>query len=101
MPPVIIFGVGMFENAGSENDGHFEGEPLAPQELRQLVERIEQLEREKSERAADVKDVYAEAKGRGFSVKALRIVVRKRKQDRAERQEEEAVVGLYSDALGL
>ena len=69
-------------------------------QLKSIIERIERLEQEKSEIAEQVKEVFAEAKGNGFDVKILRKVVRLRKQDRARRQEEEAILDLYLSALG-
>lgn len=74
---------------------------VAADELRQFVERIERLEEEKAGIASDIKDVYAELKGRGFDSKAVRQIVRLRKQDHAERQEQEAVLELYMQALGM
>ena len=74
---------------------------IAQDQLRTIVERIERLEEEKAAIAADIKEVYAEAKGNGFDTKVLRKVMRLRKQDRAERQEEEAVLELYLHALGM
>ena len=68
--------------------------------LRTIVERIERLEQEKSEVMEQIKEVFAEAKGAGFDVKILRKVVRLRKQDRAKRQEEEAILDLYLSAIG-
>lgn len=68
--------------------------------LRSIVERIERLEHEKSEVMEQIKEVFAEAKGAGFDVKILRKVVRLRKQDRAKRQEEEAILDLYLSAMG-
>ncbi|MFM8819970.1 MAG: DUF2312 domain-containing protein [Phenylobacterium sp.] len=68
--------------------------------LRTLVERIERLEQEKAEVMEQIKEVFAEAKGEGFDVKILRKVVRLRKQDRAKRQEEEAILDLYLSAIG-
>ncbi|MCA6286220.1 DUF2312 domain-containing protein [Phenylobacterium sp.] len=68
--------------------------------LRTIVERIERLEQEKSEVMEQIKEVFAEAKGSGFDVKILRKVVRLRKQDRAKRQEEEAILDLYLSAIG-
>ncbi len=70
-------------------------------ELRSFVERIERLSEEKDGLSSDIRDVFAEAKGSGFDVKALRQVLRLRKKDRAERQHEEEMVHLYSRALGL
>ena len=68
--------------------------------LRTIVERIERLEQEKSEVMEQLKEVFAEAKGAGFDVKILRKVVRLRTQDRAKRQEEEAILDLYLSAIG-
>lgn len=74
---------------------------VAADELRQFVERIERLEEEKAGIASDIKDVYAELKGRGYDTKAVRQIVRMRKQDHSERQEQEAVLELYMQALGM
>lgn len=74
---------------------------FAREQLRALVERIERLEEEKAALAADIREVYAEAKGHGFDVKTLRSVVRLRKQDTAERQEQAAILDLYMHALGM
>ena len=74
---------------------------IARDQLKAFVERIERLEEEKAGLAADIRDVYAEAKGNGFDVKALRRVVRERRLDRAELQEQEAIIDLYRSALGL
>jgi uncharacterized protein (UPF0335 family) len=72
----------------------------AQNQLKTIVERIERLEEDKAGIMADLKEVYAEAKGNGFDVKTLRKVVRIRKQDRAKRQEEEAILDLYLSAIG-
>ena len=69
-------------------------------QLKSIIERIERLEQEKSEIAEQIKEVFAEAKGNGFDVKIIRMVVRIRKQDRAKRQEEEAILDLYLSAIG-
>jgi uncharacterized protein (UPF0335 family) len=69
-------------------------------QLKSIIERIERLEVEKGEIAEQIKEVFAEAKGNGFDVKILRKVVRIRKQDRAKRQEEEAILDLYLSAIG-
>ncbi|MAB14961.1 DUF2312 domain-containing protein [Parvibaculum sp.] len=74
---------------------------VAQDQLRSIVERIERLEEEKAAIVNDIKEVYAEAKGNGFDTKTLRQVVRLRKQDKAERQEQEAVLELYMHALGM
>ena len=68
-------------------------------QLKSIIDRIERLEVEKSELAEQIKEVFAEAKGNGFDVKILRKVVRLRKQDRAKRQEEDAILDLYLAAL--
>lgn len=68
--------------------------------LKTIIERIERLEEEKAEVMAHIKDVFAEAKGEGFDVKVLRKVIRMRKQDKAKRQEEEALIDLYLSAIG-
>jgi uncharacterized protein (UPF0335 family) len=68
--------------------------------LKTIVERIERLEEDKAAISGDLKEVYLEAKGEGFDVKILRKVVRLRKQDKAKRQEEEALLDLYMSAIG-
>lgn len=74
---------------------------VARDQLRSIVERIERLEEEKQAIADDIKEVFAEAKGNGFDVKTLRTVVRMRKIEAAERQEQEAMLDLYMSALGM
>jgi uncharacterized protein (UPF0335 family) len=74
---------------------------FAADQLKSLVERIERLEEEKTALGTDIKEVYAEAKGHGFDTKIVRQVVRLRKLDKAERQEQEAVLDLYLSALGM
>ena len=69
-------------------------------QLKAIIERIERLEEDKAAIAADLKEVFAEAKGNGFDVKTLRKVIRIRKQDTAKRQEEEALLDLYLSAIG-
>lgn len=78
-----------------------EASSVAHGQLRSIVERIERLEEEKAATTADIKEVYDEAKGNGFDVKILRKVVRLRKIDRAEREEEEAILDVYLAALGM
>ena len=68
--------------------------------LKTIIERIERLEEDKAAVANDIKEVFAEAKGEGFDVKILRKVVRLRKQDKAKRMEEEALLDLYLSAIG-
>lgn len=74
---------------------------IAKDQLRSIVERIERLEEEKKGISDDIKEVYAEAKGNGFDTKVLRKVIQLRKQDRNERAEQEAILDLYMQALGL
>lgn len=71
------------------------------QQLKAIVERIERLEEEKKTIADDIRDVYAEAKGNGYDVKALRAVISKRRQDAQKRAEHEALVDTYMNALGM
>ena len=68
--------------------------------LRSIIERIERLEEDKAAIMADQKEVFDEAKGEGYDVKILRKVIRIRKQDKAKRQEEDAILDLYLSALG-
>ena len=68
--------------------------------LKTIIERIERLEEDKAAVMTDLKEVYAEAKGNGFDVKILRKIIRIRKQDSAQRQEEEALIDLYLSAIG-
>jgi uncharacterized protein (UPF0335 family) len=77
------------------------GPRFAKDQIKALVERIERLEEEKKAIADDIRDVYAEAKGNGFDVKALRAVIRLRKQDKDERAEFDAVLDTYLVALGM
>ncbi|TPQ53035.1 DUF2312 domain-containing protein [Prosthecomicrobium hirschii] len=74
---------------------------FAAEQLKSFVERIERLEEEVASGKQDIQDVYDEAKGTGFDVKILRQVIRIRKQDRSEREEQEAVLDLYLQALGM
>lgn len=74
---------------------------IASEELRLLIERIERLEEEKKGLADDIKDVYADAKSRGYDTKTMRVIVRLRKMETADRQEAEALLETYKAALGL
>lgn len=71
------------------------------QQLKSIVERIETIDGQIKELRDDQKDIYAEAKGNGYDVKALRTIVRMRKQDANERQEQEAILETYMHALGM
>lgn len=77
------------------------GTNVAAAELRQFIERIERLEEEKSSISDDIKDVYGEAKGRGYDTKAMRTIIRLRKKDANERIEEESILQTYMAALGM
>ena len=70
-------------------------------ELRQFIERFERLDAEKKDIADQQKEVMAEAKGRGYDTKVLRKVVALRKRDKADLEEEEAVLDMYKEALGM
>jgi uncharacterized protein (UPF0335 family) len=74
---------------------------FAKDHLKAFVERIERLEEEKKAIADDIRDVYGEAKANGFDAKALRTIVRLRKQDLEERKEQEAILETYMHALGM
>ena len=74
---------------------------IAADELRLLIERIERLEEEKKALADDVKDVYGEAKARGYDTKTMRAIVRLRKMEKNDRQEADALLETYKAALGL
>jgi uncharacterized protein (UPF0335 family) len=73
----------------------------AKDQLRAFVARIERREDEKAALSVDLREVYAEAKGNGFDVKALRAIIRLRKQDETKRREEEAMLTTYLHALGM
>jgi uncharacterized protein (UPF0335 family) len=74
---------------------------VAAGQLRAFIERVERLEEEKSQIQEDIKEIFAEMKGTGFDTKAVRTIIRLRKKDAAERQEEEAILDLYKTALGM
>ena len=74
---------------------------IAADRLRSFLDRIERLEEEKAGLTADIREVYAEAKGSGFDTKVMRQIVRLRKMDSADRQEQEALLDVYRRAIGL
>jgi len=87
----------------NESIGH-NSEPVeafAKEQLRSIIERVERLEEEKKTISDDVKDVYTEAKGNGFDVKALRTIVRLRKMNAGDRAEAETILDTYMHALGM
>ena len=77
------------------------GGAVAADDLRLLIERAERLEEEKKGIADDIKDVMAEAKGRGYDPKAIRKILSIRKKKKEEYQEEEAILEVYLQALGM
>lgn len=74
---------------------------IAGDQLRSIIERVEKLEEEKAAISADIREVFAEAKGNGYDVKALRQVIKLRKMDMAEREEQDLVLETYLRALGM
>ncbi|HEY1711246.1 MAG TPA: DUF2312 domain-containing protein [Rhizomicrobium sp.] len=74
---------------------------FAKEHLKSFIERVERLEEERSALTADIREVYSEAKGQGFDTKIMRQVVRLRKMETADRQEQEAMLDLYLGALGM
>ena len=86
---------------GDERGEGMGGGQVAADELRLLIERAERLEEEKKGISDDIKDVMAEAKGRGYDPKAIRKIMSIRKKKREEYQEEEAILEVYMQALGM
>lgn len=77
------------------------GRNVAKDQLRAIIERIERLDEEKKSISDDIREIYAEAKGNGFDVKALRTIVRMRAQDAGQRAEQETILETYMQALGM
>ena len=84
-----------------DDDDNVSTTTVSAGQLRAIVERIERLEEEKKEVSEQIKEVYAEAKGNGFDAKTLRKIVALRKKKPEERSEEEAMLELYMNALGM
>lgn len=82
-------------------EGHNRAGGVAVDQLRSILERVERLEEEKAGIAADIRDVFAEAKGNGFDVKAIRTILKMRKKEPEEREEEETILETYMNALGM
>ena len=78
-----------------------ETEPLPGEEIRQFIERYESLEAQKKDLAEEMKEVMAEAQGRGYDVKILKKIIAIRKRDKDDIAEEEAILELYKEALGM
>lgn len=87
-------------DAADRERGKNEPTSVAHDQLKAFVERIERLEEEKKAIADDIREIYAEAKGNGFDTKILRMVIKRRKMDRAERDEQDALLELYEGVFG-
>ena len=88
------------DNLGRD-DNKAEAGGIAADRLRSLIERIERLEEERKALGSDIKDIYAEAKSAGFDVKVIRQIIRIRKQEPAEVEEQESLLDVYRRALGM
>lgn len=84
-----------------QNDDTKEVGGIAADRLRSIIERVERLEEERKSLADDIKDIFAEAKSAGFEVKVIRQIIRLRKQEPAEVEEQETLLDLYRRALGM
>ncbi len=84
-----------------DTDGPTDVGGVAGAQLKSFIERIERLMEEVKTIQDDIKDVFAEAKGNGFDTKVMRKVIALRKKDAAEREEEETILDLYLQALGM
>jgi len=87
--------------AARKNDDDTEVGGIAAERLRSIIERVERLEEEKKALSSDIKDIMAEAKSAGFDIKVIRQVLRIRKQEPAEVEEQETLLDLYRRALGM
>lgn len=74
---------------------------FAKEQLKSIIERIERLELDKAAIRCDIRDVYADSKSNGFDVKALRTIVRMRKQDANARADQEMILDTYLQAMGM
>jgi uncharacterized protein (UPF0335 family) len=81
--------------------GHNSEYSVSKDQLKSIIERIERMEEEKKVISEDIRDIYAESKGNGFDVKALRTIVRMRKQDPNDRQQAETILETYMHALNM
>lgn len=90
----------MADGTQSFDDPGVQSEAVAADKLRLLIERIERLEEDKKAIMEDIKEVYGEAKGEGYDTKIIRQVIRLRKMEAHDRQEQEALLDLYLAALG-
>lgn len=89
----------------TEMAGHNSNDPavggIAADRLRSIIERVERLEEERKALAGDIKDIFTEAKSAGFNVKVIRQIIRLRKQEPADVEEEETLLDIYRRALGM
>ncbi|RWN20380.1 MAG: DUF2312 domain-containing protein [Mesorhizobium sp.] len=92
---------GVFVKARTQEDITETSQTVAAGQLRAFIERLERVGAERDDLGRDLADIYAEAKGNGFDTKAMRTIVKLRKKDQAERQEEETILDLYKAALGM
>ncbi|MCW8305467.1 DUF2312 domain-containing protein [Acidiphilium sp. PA] len=90
-----------FDTADHATADHATTGNIAADRLKSIVERIERLEEERKALASDIKDIYSEAKSAGFDVKVLRQLIRMRKQEPAEVEEQEMLIDVYRRALGM
>jgi len=92
-----------FPKRAADDDSEDSKPPMdvSGKRLKSLIERVERLEQEKADLAADIKDIYAEAKAVGYDVKIVRRIVRLRKMDEQKRREEDEILELYKSALGM
>jgi len=89
------------EKPGTEKPGRAQWGNVSAERLRGLIERIERLEEERRALGGDIKDIYAEAKSAGFDVKVIRQLIRLRRQDATEVEEQETLLDVYRRALGM
>lgn len=90
----------MTNDMTGHNSGVSEG-GIAADRLRSLIERVERLEEERKALAGDIKDIFSEAKGAGFDVKTIKQIIRMRKQEPADLEEQETLLDVYRRALGM
>ncbi|MCP1196229.1 DUF2312 domain-containing protein [Acetobacter senegalensis] len=89
------------EDFDGQNDPDRVTGGIAADRLRSIIERVERLEEERKALAGDIKDIYTEAKSAGFDVKVIRQIIRLRKQEPAEIEEQETLLSIYRRALGM
>lgn len=90
----------MTEDMTGHNSGATTG-GIAADRLRSVIDRVEKLELERKDLASDIKDIFSEAKSAGFDVKVIKQIIKLRKQEPAEREEQETLLDIYCRALGM